>query len=142
MNLTVMLFVPGDRPERFQKALDSGANAAIVDLEDAVGPANKTLARGCARKALGEGLRAFVRVNPGGGEFGVDDLKALAKSPPLGILVPKVERPKDVREAASIAPVIALLESVRAFRRADETCAPNSEHSRPQKCWRRTAALP
>ncbi|MEO7058008.1 MAG: aldolase/citrate lyase family protein, partial [Caldimonas sp.] len=39
------LFVPGDRPERFAKAMASGADAVIVDLEDAVAPAAKDLAR-------------------------------------------------------------------------------------------------
>ena len=46
MKTTVLLFVPGDRPERYAKAVDSGADAAIVDLEDAVAPENKPRARG------------------------------------------------------------------------------------------------
>jgi hypothetical protein len=47
-----LLFVPGDRPERFDKAAACGAHAVIVDLEDAVAPAAKAQARhaaGCAR---------------------------------------------------------------------------------------------
>jgi len=45
MRLRSLLFVPGDRPDRMEKALGSGADALILDLEDAVAPANKAVAR-------------------------------------------------------------------------------------------------
>lgn len=45
-------FVPGDRPERFEKAIRSGADAIIVDLEDAVKAANKAAARDALRAGL------------------------------------------------------------------------------------------
>ena len=45
MRMRSVLFVPGVRPERFDKALASGADAVIIDLEDAVAPGDKDLAR-------------------------------------------------------------------------------------------------
>ena len=45
MKLRSLLFVPGDRPDRMEKALDAGADALILDLEDAVAPAAKAEAR-------------------------------------------------------------------------------------------------
>src|SRR3546814_19703658 len=45
MRLRSLLFVPGDRPERFEKAAASGTDAVILDLEDSVSPANKAKAR-------------------------------------------------------------------------------------------------
>ena len=45
MRLRSLLFVPGDRPERMEKALELGADALILDLEDSVAPANKAAAR-------------------------------------------------------------------------------------------------
>ena len=57
------LFVPGDRPERFDKAAAAGADVVIVDLEDAVGPEHKGAARDAVVAWLAEGGRAAVRVN-------------------------------------------------------------------------------
>ena len=70
MRLRSLLFVPGDRPERFAKAAASGADALILDLEDSVVPAQKPAARAAIAAALsgaGPGEREvplFVRVNP------------------------------------------------------------------------------
>src|SRR3546814_17660517 len=66
MRLRSLLFVPGDRPERFAKAAASGADAIILDLEDSVAPANKAAARGHIADYL-EGTREdvpLVRANP------------------------------------------------------------------------------
>ena len=61
------LFVPGDRPERFAKALASGADAVVLDLEDAVAPAAKDAARDAVAAFLsGAGAdqeRCVVRIN-------------------------------------------------------------------------------
>ncbi len=46
-----LLFVPGSRPDRFDKALSAGANAVVIDLEDAVAPGDKARARGGQRMA-------------------------------------------------------------------------------------------
>ena len=53
------LFVPGDRPERFAKALASGADAVVIDLEDAVAPGAKAQ----ARAALQQGRKLFILDN-------------------------------------------------------------------------------
>ena len=59
------LFVPADRPERFDKALRAGADAVIVDLEDAVAPAAKPAARDALAAWLGstEARPVVVRIN-------------------------------------------------------------------------------
>src|SRR5688572_30206523 len=92
------LYVPGDRPERFDKAVASGTQLVILDLEDAVAPDRKT----DARVHVGEWLRLHVggvapavevRVNAGND----DDLTCLAAvSGDFGIRVPKVESPDDI----------------------------------------------
>ena len=58
-----LLFVPGDRPERFDKAVASGAHEVIIDLEDAVAPAAKEHARDTVANWLRSGHVAGVRIN-------------------------------------------------------------------------------
>src|ERR1700754_4515099 len=58
-----LLFVPGNRPERFAKALDSGADAIIIDLEDAVAPASKDEARDVVAAWLSPERPVLIRVN-------------------------------------------------------------------------------
>jgi citrate lyase beta subunit len=123
MNLTVMLFVPGDRPERFSKAVASGADLAIVDLEDAVAPAKKPEAREAARSAFAAGLDAVLRINPPTSEFGAADLAAFAGLRPRAIMVPKVETADEVGDIRIGAPLIALIESVRGLRNIDAIAA-------------------
>jgi len=62
------LFVPADRPERFAKALAAGAHAVIVDLEDAVAPAQKTQARAALSHWLHstDAQPVHLRINPPG----------------------------------------------------------------------------
>ena len=52
MKLRSLLFVPGDRPDRFAKAAASGADALILDLEDSVAVPNRPTARKLAREFL------------------------------------------------------------------------------------------
>ena len=103
-----LLFVPGDRPERFAKAAASGADVLILDLEDSVTADRKAF----ARAAIAEHLEArpagpalFVRVNPLGSDFQADDLDALAGLRPDALVIPKAEG------ARSIAAVDRLLEA-------------------------------
>lgn len=87
------LFVPGDRPDRFEKALASGAHAVIVDLEDAVAPARKAAARAAVREWL-DGPRAgpvFIRVNAQGTPWHDDDLQLAAHDRVRGVMLPKAE---------------------------------------------------
>ena len=64
---TTYLFVPGNRPDRFDKALNSGADAIILDLEDAVDPASKDAAREAVGAWLDSGHatdgRVLIRIN-------------------------------------------------------------------------------
>jgi citrate lyase subunit beta/citryl-CoA lyase len=86
------LYVPGDRPDRFTKALDSGADAVIFDLEDAVPLAGKDEARASVVAALeagsGSDTEQWVRINTA--SRGLEDARSVAGLPGLaGVLVPK-----------------------------------------------------
>src|SRR4051812_3710398 len=102
MKLRSLLFVPGDRPDRMEKALGAGADALILDLEDAVAPA----AKGQARKAVAAFLEAhrqariWVRVNPLDSSEQDRDLAAILHAPPGGIVLPKAEGGASVTELA------------------------------------------
>jgi citrate lyase subunit beta/citryl-CoA lyase len=102
MRLRSLLFVPGDRPDRMEKALAAGADALILDLEDSVAPANKPVARHEVAHFLnnhGE-ARIWVRVNPLGTPDCDKDLSAVLPSHPNGIVLPKAEGGASVAELA------------------------------------------
>ena len=111
------LFVPGNRPERFAKALASGAGVVILDLEDAVPPEGKLAARVAVCQWLREhNGAAWVRVNGTDTEFFEDDVRAVAEVPSGGIILPKVEAATQLHSVAALlgtsaTPVIALIES-------------------------------
>lgn len=93
MRLRSLLFVPGDRPDRMEKALGSGADALILDLEDAVAPSAKADARwhvGRFLEAHGE-ANLWVRINPLDGPEADKDLAAALPHHPHGIVLPKAE---------------------------------------------------
>ena len=102
MRLRSLLFVPGDRPDRMEKALGAGADALILDLEDAVAPQNKQVARHEVAHFLNQHneARIFVRVNPLDSEENVKDLNAILPSHPDGIVLPKAEGGTSVAELA------------------------------------------
>jgi citrate lyase subunit beta/citryl-CoA lyase len=107
------LFVPGDRPERFEKAQASGADEVIIDLEDAVEPERKESARRAAVAGLAD-VSAWVRINPVGTPWHADDLAALRGVPGLrGVVLPKAEDPADLESlaAAVSGPVLPLVET-------------------------------
>jgi citrate lyase subunit beta/citryl-CoA lyase len=94
-----MLFVPGDRPERFAKAVQSGADAVILDLEDAVTAASRPR----ARQHIAEYLRSparevpvWVRVNPVDSADVLDDLAAVIAARPDGVILPKARSGADL----------------------------------------------
>lgn len=91
--LRSLLFVPGDRPDRFAKAAASGADAIILDLEDSVVPANKADARRAVADYLaGERpVTSIVRVNPGNSADIAEDIAAIAKVRPDAVILPKAE---------------------------------------------------
>ena len=85
------LYVPGNRPERFDKALSSGADAVIIDFEDAVAPADKPAAREAFAAWAASAKPVYVRVNAENSEWFNDDL-ATCKAPGVrGIILPKAE---------------------------------------------------
>ena len=93
MRVRSLLFVPGDRPDRMVKALGSGADALILDLEDSVAAVNKAQARSAVVDFL-RGQRLiplFVRINPLGGSYINDDLAALREVHADAIVLPKAE---------------------------------------------------
>ena len=105
MRLRSLLFVPADRPERYAKALASGADAIIIDLEDSVAPAAKPEARDALAHFLsqrGEG-KVLVRVNPLDSGQAEADLAALAGAMPDGIMLPKAEGAASVERLQSLA---------------------------------------
>ena len=86
------LFVPGNRPDRFDKALAAGADAVIVDLEDAVPPAEKVLARRHVAGWLSPEHPVIVRVNAFDSEWFRDDLAVCGRAGVAGVVLPKAER--------------------------------------------------
>jgi citrate lyase subunit beta/citryl-CoA lyase len=112
------LFVPGNRPDRYAKACATRAHAVIVDLEDAVAPADKAGARDALRNWLSAERPVFVRVNAPGSDWFDDDVAACASRGVVGIVLPKAERAEDVvrvRAASAERPVFPLIESARGL---------------------------
>ena len=106
MNWRSLLFVPGDRPDRFEKAAASGADALILDLEDSVAPERKQKARDDVAQYLSsrkEGPAVLVRINPLDSDFVSGDLDALIGLGFDGLVLPKAEG------AASISQLDSLL---------------------------------
>ena len=105
MTLRSLLFVPGDRPERMEKALGYGADALILDLEDSVALPAKAAARAHVAAFLARArttVRLFVRINPLDGELAADDLAALRDVRPDGVVLPKAEGADSVRRLATL----------------------------------------
>lgn len=128
------LFVPGDRPERFDKACAAGADAVIVDLEDAVAPAAKDLARANLAAWLAPQHPAhlpahqpthrpvFVRINSAGSAWFRDDLALCGHPGVAGIVLPKAEQVADLAAlaAAGAMAILPLVESALGVWNAAE----------------------
>jgi citrate lyase subunit beta/citryl-CoA lyase len=121
------LFVPGDRPERFDKALASGADAVVLDLEDAVALADKPRARDAVemrlREASAEGRsRLVVRINDEASPEFEADLAMLARTAAAHLMLPKAERAATVATVRAACPgigVLALIETARGVLNAE-----------------------
>ena len=100
-----LLFVPGSRPERFEKAIATGADQVCIDLEDAVGPADKVSARAAAFAFLAQARQTHsevgLRLNPLGTALGREDLAQLqaADIAPAFVMLPKVETVEELQAA-------------------------------------------
>lgn len=101
-HLRSLLFVPGDSPRKFASALRSAADALIIDLEDAVAPAQKpqaradTLAMLRSAEAQSSGKTLFVRVNALDTGLTPSDLAAVMPAAPFGVVLPKCRHRDDV----------------------------------------------
>lgn len=120
-----LLFVPGSRPDRFEKARASGAGLVVIDLEDAVGPTDKDSARAAALETSARDPAYGIRINGVATRAGIADLHHLAEAErlPDAMMVPMVE---DAAELGVVAgalgdrcPVLMpLVETPRGLRHA------------------------
>lgn len=138
-----LLFVPGIATQRFAKAIASGADTILFDLEDSVPPDAKHRAREQVCEALADNdfgtTERAVRINAPGTPFHEDDLRATAAAGAGAIMIPKSERVEDLHTAAKVldevsspARILALLETPlgvigalevgRATSRVDALC--------------------
>src|SRR5215217_7507153 len=123
------LYVPGDDSRRIEKALATGADAVVIDLEDAVAPSRKEEGRKNAAEVLESepAKPIFVRVNALGSELAAQDIDAVAGLYLAGLRLPKVESPEGVRlvaetleERRSEAGIHCLIESALGLELAFE----------------------
>lgn len=125
------LFVPAARPELFEKALASDADAISFDLEDSVSIEGKAAARSRLIEFLrgdvarSSAKRLIVRINALGTPFAEEDLSALANSATHIINVPKVEDPETVAAIAAMTefPLLLTIETPGGLRRGAEIAA-------------------
>lgn len=120
------LFVPANRPERFKKAAASGADAVILDLEDAVPSEAKQEARRSLHLDFTDGP-VLVRVNGVGTVWHIDDAAVISSLPIAGVVLPKAEMGRPLRSLAADLgarlPIIALIETACGLRDALEIAA-------------------
>lgn len=124
---STFLFVPGNRPDRFESAWRSSADAVILDLEASVHPVSKESARIEAERWLAgrpEGPTALVRINRLGTDDAVRDWNALAGLKGISIMVSGAEAGPLLKDllgsARSCHPVVLLVETARGIEQANE----------------------
>ena len=127
-NLRSLLFAPGSDERKLTRALASGADAVVADLEDAVAPAEKGPARELVARMLAEPVRdcaRIVRINGADTDLWRDDVAAIA---PLGldaVMLPKATPEAVAALGPSGPPLVAIVETAAGLRLAYETaCAP------------------
>ena len=108
------LFVPGDSERKLAKANDCGADALILDLEDAVAEDAKPAARKLTAEYLEDRSNAWVRINPIDTEHAAADLDAVMPSQPAGIVLPK---PRGAADAVALSRRLDELEKKHAIKR-------------------------
>ncbi len=120
-DVKAILFVPGNRPDRFDKALTSGAPAIVIDLEDAVAPAEKTNARAgvlawFSGRSSDATVAAGVRINHCATKAGILDLAGLVDIDcrPDFIVLPKVESAFEVTLMARLLPDVPLFCTIKS----------------------------
>lgn len=123
-NTKTWLFVPATRIDRVAKAFASGADAVIVDLEDAVADVDKTQARTSIKNYYDseDYQPIWVRINQAGNEDFEQDLKMCQQMPQLaGLILPKAEQAADIEKVhnATGLPIIALIETALGLYQID-----------------------
>ena len=130
-----ILFTPATNPDRFQKAIDIGANGLIIDLEDSVAIQDKESARGCAFDFLAtpsdKSFIIILRINSITNKYGLKDLIGLSEHKKLNIdaiLYPKTESAGELNVISAVLkasnnniPLIALIESSIGLAKLDDT---------------------
>jgi citrate lyase subunit beta/citryl-CoA lyase len=117
-----LLFCPGDRPDRFDKAA-ARSDAVILDLEDAVAPADKAAARRALVEHPLDPVTTIVRLNPAGTKEFDDDLAALASTDYRTVMLAKAESAADVDRIGDGFQVIGLCETARGVLAAADIAA-------------------
>ncbi|WP_090364218.1 HpcH/HpaI aldolase/citrate lyase family protein [Mycolicibacterium fluoranthenivorans] len=121
-----VLFVPGDRPDRFAKALASGADIAVLDLEDAVAVGDKDAARVAVGDFLSTGVQVLVRVNGTDTSWCADDLQMLAQWK-CAVMVPKAHSASQLQSIAEQlapgTPLVVLIETAAGVNATEAICA-------------------
>ena len=123
MPAVTYLFVPGNRPERFVKALASGADRIIIDLEDAVPPADKPTAREAIRQWWAnnerERARVLLRINDATTPWYADDIALIRALQVACVMLPKCEAAPQIAQVldglGKDATVLALIETARGI---------------------------
>jgi len=98
------LFVPGDSERKLSKAMDSAADALILDLEDSVDASKRVDAREQVREFLHQSIDAqrWVRISAINTDDAVKDLRAVMPAAPYGVVLPKPESADDVKQLAQL----------------------------------------
>jgi citrate lyase subunit beta/citryl-CoA lyase len=112
-----LLFVPAHDARKLAKGLACGADALIVDLEDSVPDAEKPRARGMCAEFVGDNrkrLPLFVRVNAPATGLMLDDLTAVVRAQPYGIVLPKCGSGRDVARVAADLSALEAQDGIRA----------------------------
>lgn len=118
-----ILFVPADRPERFDKAVATGADLVIVDLEDAVDVRRKEFARAAVAAWLSPERSILIRVNAIGTPWHEQDLDVAKLAGVRGVVLPKCESAEALSQIAQLlpgTPLWPLVETARGVYRAFE----------------------
>lgn len=117
-----LLFCPADRPERCEKAIER-ADAVIVDLEDAVAPEAKVMARGALIDSHLDPTRVIVRVNPLQSSDFAADMATLSQTDYRTIMIAKAESAKQISRIDPRFSIIALCETARGVVAAEKIAA-------------------
>jgi citrate lyase subunit beta/citryl-CoA lyase len=125
------LFVPGNRPDRYDKAVAAGAGAVVLDLEDAVAPEHKDGARLAVARWLRSRAetteRIVVRINDATSAWFEADLELLGETPLLRAMLPKAETPQQVEAVRRALPpggqVLPLIETAHGVRDVERIAA-------------------